>query len=115
MEVRQFDIWIANLNPRKGTESGKTRPVLIVQSDLLNESDHPSSIVCPITTKIVSESNVLRIHLSEGMCDLEYDCDVMIDQIRAIDNKRLKKRMGELPDELRKYVKRSLSVILDLP
>lgn len=48
--VQEFDIWVADLNPRMGTEPGKRRPVVILQTDLLNESNHPSTIICPLTT-----------------------------------------------------------------
>ncbi|NBY11223.1 MAG: type II toxin-antitoxin system PemK/MazF family toxin, partial [Sphingobacteriia bacterium] len=51
MKIKQYDIWFADLNPRVGTESGKTRPVVIIQTDLLNEF-HPSTLVCPVTSKI---------------------------------------------------------------
>jgi mRNA interferase MazF len=52
MLINQYEIWIADLNPQIGTEAGKTRPVLIVQTNLLNKIPHPSTIVCPITTNI---------------------------------------------------------------
>ncbi|RLD88235.1 MAG: type II toxin-antitoxin system PemK/MazF family toxin, partial [Bacteroidetes bacterium] len=47
MEIRQYDIWLADLNPRLGTEPGKTRPVLVVQTNLLNQVFHPSTLICP--------------------------------------------------------------------
>ena len=46
--MKQFELWLANLNPGKGTMMGKVRPVVIVQTDLLN-GDHSSTIVCPLT------------------------------------------------------------------
>ena len=46
MKHKQYEIWLADLNPRMGTEPGKTRPVVIIQTDLLNDV-HPSTIVCP--------------------------------------------------------------------
>ena len=61
MMIRQYEIWIANLDPMRGTETGKTRPVLVVQSDLLNKV-HPSTIICPITTNIKPKSEILRVH-----------------------------------------------------
>lgn len=48
MKVRQFEIWTADFDTRMGTESGKTRPVLVVQTDLLNKCGHPSTLVCPM-------------------------------------------------------------------
>jgi mRNA interferase MazF len=85
MEVRQYEIWIADLNPRIGKEPGKVRPVLVVQTDLLNRH-HPSTLVCPLTTTIKKGSEILRVHLPAGSYGVEESSDVMLDQVRAIDN-----------------------------
>lgn len=114
MPIKQFEIWIADLNPQIGTEPGKTRPVLTVQTDLLNKATHPSTIICPISTNVKKESNILRVHLKKGMADLHQDCDIMIDQIRAIDNKRLINKVGNLPTDLIDKVKENLRITLDL-
>ena len=114
MAINQFEIWIADLNPQIGTEPGKTRPVLAVQTTLLNKIPHPSTIVCPITTNVIKNSEILRIHLKKGMANLQQDCDIMIDQIRAIDNKRLIKKVGVLPIEFIGSIKENLMIILDL-
>ncbi len=114
MQIKQFQIWIADLNPQKGTESGKTRPVLIVQTNLLNKIPHPSTIICPITTNIIKETEILRIHLKKGMANLNQDCDVVLDQIRAIDNKRLINKVGNLPKDLIERIKENIKIIIDL-
>jgi len=114
MQVKSFEIWIADLNPRIGTEPGKTRPVLVIQTNLLNKIPHPSTVVCPLTTHIQKESEILRVHIRKGISNLNRDCDVMIDQIRAIDNQRLIKKIGELPDNLKDKVRENLQIILDL-
>ncbi|MDR6966795.1 mRNA interferase MazF [Flavobacterium arsenatis] len=112
--MNQYEIWIADLNPQIGTEAGKTRPVLVVQTNLLNKIPHPSTIVCPITTNIQSDSDILRVHLKKGMANLNEDCDVMMDQIRAIDNKRLIKKVGNVPLHLIEKIKENLSIMMDL-
>ena len=112
--MNQFEIWIADLNPQIGTEAGKTRPVLIVQTNLLNKIDHPSTIVCPITTNVQPDADILRVHLKKGMANLHENCDIMIDQIRAIDNTRLIKKVGNLPVDLIEKMKENISIILDL-
>ena len=66
--IKQFDIWLADLNPSRGTEPGKTRPVVIIQTDLLNDS-HLSTIICPITTNIQPEIELLRVHLKKNQLD----------------------------------------------
>jgi len=112
MKIKQFDIWIADLEPKRGTEAGKIRPVLIVQTNLLR--DHPSSVICPITTNVALASEILRVHLKKGTANLKSDSDIMIDQIRAIDNRRLTKKVGELPRDLQFKVKENIKIILDL-
>jgi mRNA interferase MazF len=112
MKIKQFEIWIADLEPQRGTETGKVRPVLIVQTNLLK--DHPSSVICPITTNVSPESNILRVHIKKGTANFQKDSDIMIDQIRAIDNRRLTKRVGELPRDLQIMVKENIKIILDL-
>ncbi|MCD6270077.1 MAG: type II toxin-antitoxin system PemK/MazF family toxin [Deltaproteobacteria bacterium] len=114
MKVKQFEIWLADLNPQIGTEPGKTRPVLIVQTNLLNRVLHPSSIICPLTTNIKLKSEILRLHIGSGISGLKEKSDVMIDQIRAIDNQRLTRKIGLLPEELIGKLKENLMIVLDL-
>ncbi len=114
MAIKQFEIWVADLNPQIGTEPGKTRPVLVIQTNLLNNIPHPSTIVCSITTNVKKEAEILRVHLKEGISGLNQACDIMIDQIRAIDNKRLTRRVGILPEELIDLVKKNIQIVLDI-
>ena len=114
MKVKQFEIWLADLNPQIGTESGKTRPVLIVQSDLLNRALHPSSLICPLTTNIKLKSEILRLHIELEGSGLREKSDVMIDQLRAIDNQRLTRKIGRLPENLIGKLKENLMIVLDL-
>lgn len=114
MSIKQFEIWIADLNPRVGTEPGKTRPVLVIQTNLLNKIPHPSTIICPITTNVKLDSEILRVHIKKGYANLRQDCDIMIDQMRAIDYKRLTKRVGVLPQPLIELVKENIQIVLDL-
>jgi len=114
MQIKQFEIWIADLNPQIGTETGKTRPVLAIQTNLLNKIPHPSTIICPITTNINKDSEILRVHLIKGNANMLEDCDIMIDQLRAIDNKRLIKKIGNLPADLAEMVKENIRIVLEL-
>ena len=111
MKIKQFEIWLAKLNPAKGTEPGKVRPVVIVQTDLLNES-HPSLIICPITTNVLPESELLRVHLNKGQ--LEVLSDILVDQIRAIDKKRLISKLGELTPSQADRLGENIKILLDL-
>jgi len=114
MEIKQFEIWLADLNPRIGTEPGKTRPVVVVQTDLLNRIPHPSTLICPITSRVIKKSEVLRVHLKKGMANLNQDCDILMDQLRAVDNKRLIKKIGNLPDSIIYMTRENLRIMIDL-
>ena len=85
---KRGEIWLADLNPPRGTEPGKTRPVLIMQSQALLDAEHPSTYVIPLTTKLVDDAEPLRIRVSAAG-RLLHDSDLLMDQLRAIDNRRL--------------------------
>jgi mRNA interferase MazF len=85
---RRGDIWLADLNPRRGTEPGKTRPVVVVQAQALLDAEHPSTLVVPLTTQLVDGAEPLRIRV-RASSRLKKDSDALIDQVRAIDNRRL--------------------------
>ena len=113
MVIKQFDIWIADLNPRFGTEPGKLRPVVVIQTDLLNPF-HPSTLICPLTTNVQSESDILRVHLKKGQGKVLQNCDIMVDQMRSIDNIRFKKKLGMLHPSLIIQLKGNIKILLDL-
>jgi mRNA interferase MazF len=82
------EVWLADLDPRRGTEPGKRRPVLIVQSQALLDADHPSTIVIPLTSTLIDDAEPLRIRFPRTG-RLSQDSDLLVDQLRAIDNRRL--------------------------
>ena len=88
MAYKRGGIYLASFNPSKGTEPGKIRPCLIMQSDLLNEAGHPSTTVIPLTSQSIQDAAPLRYRIAarEG---LESDSDIMLDQTRTIDNRRI--------------------------
>lgn len=88
-KIKHGEIWLANLNPRRGTEPGKSRPVLVIQDQTLLDIQHPSTIIIPLTTKLVENAAPLRLRI-KARENLEKDSDLLIDQLRAIDNKRFK-------------------------
>ncbi|MGH8415091.1 MAG: type II toxin-antitoxin system PemK/MazF family toxin [Gammaproteobacteria bacterium] len=85
---KRGSVWLANLNPGRGTEPSKTRPVLIVQSQALLDANHPSTLIIPLTTHLMSDAEPLRLRLA-AQDDLDKDSDLLLDQLRAIDNERL--------------------------
>lgn len=114
MNIRQFEIWIADLNPQMGTETGKTRPVVVVQTDMLNKVNHPTTIICPITINVKRESEIMRTYLTKGVANVSEDCDIMIDQIRAIDNRRFVRKIGTLPSNKATAMMDNLKIVLEL-
>ncbi len=111
MKIEKFNIYLADLNPRMGTEPGKVRPVVVIQTDLLN-GIHPSTIICPITTKIFRNADVLRVHVSGGEPGLAAESDILVDQIRAIDNRRFKKHVGRLSRPQRDKLLDNLRILI---
>ena len=107
MLIRHGTLYLADLNPKRGTEPGKTRPVLVIQTDLLNDTRHPSTWVLPCTTKLVGE-NLLRVLLPENIAGNKETCEIMIDQSRAIDNQRFVKKLKSLPSIIMQEVKEKL-------
>lgn len=113
MQVRHGYLYLADLNPRRGTEAGKIRPVLVIQTDYLNEINHPSTWVLPCTTRIVGE-NILRVVLPKKIAGNNEDCEIMIDQSRTIDNQRFKREIGKVPSVILKEIKEKLRLLGNL-
>jgi mRNA interferase MazF len=88
MAYKRGGIYLANFNPSKGTEAGKIRPCIVMQSNLLNEAEHPSTTVLPLTTQLIQDAAPLRYRVAvrDG---LESASDIMLDQTRTIDNRRI--------------------------
>ena len=87
-QINHGEIWLADLNPTRGTEPGKTRPVLILQNQALLDALHPSTVIIPLTTNLIDDAEPLRIRV-KAQDKLDCDSDLLIDQIRTIDNRRL--------------------------
>jgi len=107
------EIWLADLDPRRGTEPGKTRPVLIVQAEALLRAEHPATLVVPLTTHLIEDAEPLRVRV--GRTDeLPRDSDALVDQLRAIDNRRLLKRLARPAPEILTRVDIALREVMDL-
>ena len=113
LRIRRGSLYLADLSPRRGSEPGKVRPVLVIQTDLLNETGHPSTWVLPCTTRLAGE-NLLRVSLPPGTAGNRQECEVMIDQSRAIDNRRFVRALRALPRMLLGEVEEKLRRLGDL-
>lgn len=111
--MKRGEVWIASLDPRKGAEVGKQRPVLIVQTDLLNDVGHPTVIVLPISSQDQKES-LLRFEIAVEGLHREKGF-VLIDQPRSLDAAmRLKKHIGEVSLGEMEQIGRLLKQVLDI-
>lgn len=114
MRASRGEVWLADLNPPHGTEPGKTRPVLVVQSQALLDAGHPSTYVIPLTTRLVEDAEPLRIRV-RAAGKLPRDSDLLMDQLRAIDNRRLVKGpILKLPAPAMKEILRALVELLGM-
>lgn len=101
-QKRQGQIWLVDCNPSKGTEPGKIRPCLIVQTDALNVND-PTSFLCLPLTSNIQPNSLLRERISKGICGLQKDSTVIIDQLTALDHSRFVEVLDDgnlLPNDL---------------
>ena len=115
MSIKQFDLWVADLLPGKGNIPGKVRPVVILQTNLLNNAGHPTTIICPLTSDMTKESKILRININANVYNgLEKDSAILAEQIRTIENSKLLNCIGNLDDKYRAQLKKSILTILDL-
>ena len=87
--------------------------MVVIQTDLLNAVGHPSTLILPCTSRLTGES-LLRVFLPKGMAGNTSDCEIMIDQARAVDNRRLRRRLGHLPPSVLAEVKEKLRHLTDL-
>ncbi len=112
MNIRKWNVYLVDLNPGYKAEPGKVRPVVVVQTDLLNNT-HPTTIICPITTKIQKKVSLLRVHIKKTEGGMKKASDILVDQIRAVDNSRFQKFLGVLDDSAIVKLKECLNLILD--
>jgi mRNA interferase MazF len=113
VKIRRGCLYLADLSPHRGTEAGTTRPVLVIQTDLLNAVEHPSTWVLPCTTRCSGE-NLLRVPLPRGIAGNREACEIMINQSHAVDNRRFFRALKPLPASLLREVEEKLRRLGDL-
>lgn len=111
--VKRGDIFYADLSPVVGSEQGGTRPVLIVQNDTGNRHS-PTVIAAAITSQTGKARLPTHIELEASTYGLSRDSVVLLEQIRTIDKRRLRERMGKLDDKLMNKVDSAIAVSFGL-
>ncbi len=112
-EIYKWDIWIADLDPPHGSEPGKQRPVVVIQTDMLN-GNHSSTLICPLTTQNYEGLKFCRVYLKENETNIKNASYILVDQIRSIDNDRFLKKVGTLSLENQSKMLRNIAVMFDL-
>lgn len=113
MSVKRGDIYYADLSPVVGSEQGGVRPVLIVQNDVGNRHS-PTVIAAAITSQRDKSKLPTHIEIPAQDCGLSKNSTVLLEQIRTIDKKRLKEKMGTLNDNCMNQINDALSVSFGL-
>ena len=109
MIVKRGDLFYADLSPVVGSEQGGIRPVLVVQNDVGNKYS-PTIIAAAVTSQINKAKMPTHIEISAETYGLVKDSVILMEQIRTIDKKRLKEKIGHADEELMERVNRALSV-----
>ena len=113
VSVKRGEIYYADISPVVGSEQGGIRPVLIVQNDMGNKYS-PTVIAAAITSRHDKAKLPTHIDLSTVSCGLSKDSVVLLEQIRTIDKRRLRERMGELDVDSMRKVNDALSISFGL-
>ena len=113
MVIRRGDIYYADLSPVVGSEQGGVRPVLIIQNDIGNKYS-PTVIATAITSQINKAKMPTHIELDANEYGLSKDSVVLAEQIRTIDKRRLKEKIGHLDDALMTKVNEALEISFGL-
>jgi mRNA interferase MazF len=111
--IKRGDIYYADLSPVIGSEQGGVRPVLIVQNDIGNKYS-PTVIAAAITSQINKAKLPTHIEISAQDYGLQKDSVILLEQIRTIDKKRLREKIGHLDEELMEKVNEALSISFGL-
>ena len=113
MIVKRGDMYYADLSPVVGSEQGGVRPVLIVQNDIGNKYS-PTVIAAAITSQINKAKMPTHIEINAESYGLAKDSVILMEQIRTIDKKRLKERIGHIDEPLMSQVDEALAISFGL-
>jgi len=111
MTIKRGELYYADLSPVVGSEQGGVRPVLVVQNDVGNRYS-PTVIAAAITSQLGKAKLPTHIALNAGEYGLPKDSVVLLEQIRTIDKRRLREKIGELPISLMHKVNDALMISL---
>ena len=109
MNIKRGDIFYADLSPVVGSEQGGLRPVLIIQNDIGNRYS-PTVIAAAITSRMGKNRLPTHIDIHADRVGLAKDSVVLLEQVRTLDKRRLKEKMGHLDDKTMQIVNSAIAV-----
>ncbi len=112
-DVKRGDIWIVNLDPTIGHEIQKKRPAIVIQNNIGNKMS-PITIIAPITSQHIEKIYPIEVFLAKNKSGLEKDSKALLNQIRAVDKKRLIQRIGEIDEETIEKLNDAIKISLGL-
>ena len=112
-EIKRGEIWLVNLDPTIGHEIKKSRPAVIIQNDLGNKYS-PITIIAPITSQKLEKIYPIEVFLAEGNSDLKKDSKALLNQIRAVDKRRIIKKLGKVDKEIMDKIDNAIKISLGL-
>lgn len=114
MEIKRGHLYIVDFNPRVRTKPGKLRPVVVLQSDIVNEAGYPSTVVIPTTTRLIENAGILRLRIKKGEGGVRRESDLLLGQLIAVANESFREEIGALPEELMEELENRIRIILSL-
>lgn len=116
MDIARGDIVYVNLEPKIGSETGKRRPCLVIQNDVINEHA-PTTVIVVITSKRrlgYKKKYPTHVWIDEGEGNLTQDSIIQCEQIRTIDKRRIDRVMGHLDDDFMQKVEEAVKIVLSM-
>lgn len=112
-EVKRGDVWLVNLDPTTGHEIKKSRPAVVIQNDIGNKYSQ-ITIIAPVTSQKLENIYPFEVLLTKKNSGLDKDSKVLLNQIRAIDKKRLLKKLGRVNDDVLNRIDEAIKISLGL-
>jgi len=113
IKIERGDVVLADLEPVKGSEQGRIRPVLIIQNDISNKHS-PTTIIAPLTSKLYEKEYPTNVGISSEDSGLELDSTILLNQIRTIDRSRIIKTLSKLDESIMRKVDLAIKVSLGI-
>lgn len=110
--IRRGEVYWVKLNPIEGSEIGKTRPAVVISNNINNEFADTVTVI-PITSS-VGKVYPFEVFIKKDIANVSGDSKAKTNQIRTLDKKRMKERIGIIPDQIMKKIEKAVKIHLDI-